>query len=172
MDENLNATRPLLLKHRLTLSLSLWCLTAESPHYIHSSCIYWQEKCGATTPYTTLHCFPLFLSIAIALTTHLFKLNSIQINLESSWSWNDLILSLPMSLYPSLSLRCNSGVIDEGYLPSGLDFITVVWSDLGRCLPLVSGWAAMFVSYVCVSINALILLTVLLAQIERAWLTD
>lgn len=102
-DENFSATRPLLLKHRLTLYL--WCLTAVSPHlhlnYIHSSHIYWQQKCWATTAYTPLHPFP---SVAIAQTTHSFELNSIQINSESSQrSWSHSF---------SPSLQCNSDVID------------------------------------------------------------
>lgn len=133
MDENLNATRPLLLKHRLTLSLSLWCLTAVSPHlhlnYIHSSCIYWQEKCGATTADT----LSSSLSIHRYRTKHSF-IKPFQIISEG---WHDL------------------GVtewLDEGYLPSALDFITVVWSDLGRCLSPVSDWAAVLVSYVWVCV--------------------
>lgn len=88
------------------------------------------------------------------------------------------IMSISLYLSPSGWCHWAAKASNEGYLPSGLDFITVVWSDLGRCLPPVSGWPRMFVSSVCVCvclcvlINALILLTVPLAQIEQAWLTD
>ena len=138
----------LLLKHRLPLL----CFTAVSAHLhlndIHSSCIHWQEKC-----WDTCSPLPLFLSIPITQTTHSFKLNYIQITSQSSCLSSSLCVQQYWAEW-----------LEEAYLPSALDFISVVWSDLVCGL--------LLLCFMCVSINALILLKVPLAQIKRTRLTD
>lgn len=122
MGENFNATQPLLLKHRLTLSLSLWCLTAVSHHlhlnYIHSRCIRWQGKCWAATVCIPLHPFPLFPSISISLTVHSFKISSVQIGSKTfEWSWSHSFCC---------SLQSNSGVTYWGELTIRVTY-PLVW---------------------------------------------
>lgn len=58
----------------------------------------------------------------------------------SEWSWCHSC---------SLSPWCHwvARASDEGYLPSGVEFITVVWRDIRRCVSLVE--TGLFVSSVC-----------------------
>lgn len=148
MDEIWMPPRPLLLKHRLTVSL--WCLTAVNAPFAFK--LYSQQLyilTGEALSYHSVHLCTHFLSFHQ--TTYLFKLN------YSNQFWELRVDTISLFFCPCLYLSLQHYWVarssNEGHLPSGLYFITVLWSDLGCRVPPVSCWARVCVFCVCRSMR-------------------